>query len=390
MKLLRPLVYVTRDIERALGMEPVGDYFVISNDTAYGHEVQKRYPKNVYLIEGAQALDTYDLLCLPEVEKVVSDRRADVLVFQNTPRIERLAREKGWNLLNPSAELAKRVEEKISQVAWLGEDAALLPLHKITVAKDVKFEGEKFVLQWNHSHTGEGTHIIDSREALKAAVSQFPDRECRITRFVEGPVFTVNAVAGDTIVVGNPSYQITGLYPFSDLPFSTVGNDWVLPRFEEYAAVSEEVRRVAQRVAARLARDGWRGLFGIDAIYDEKAGKTFLLEINARQPASAAYESTLQGTDTIFEAHIASLSGFEAKAGPVVSGAQIVKRATNEAHKVDVAALREKGLVVIEYENSAHNKELFRIQSGTDIKEGIMKAHNRLNDLGEFIRSCIR
>ena len=207
--LKKPLVYVTRDIERALGMEPVGNYFIVSNKTPFGESVQKKHPDNVWLIDTTIAIDTYDLLLVPEVQDMITKYSADIVVFQNTPRIERLALEKGWNLINPKAELAKQVEEKISQVQWLQDDANLLPPHKITVLKDVQFEGKKFVLQFNHSHTGEGTYIIDDAKKLAELQTQFPDRECRVVDFISGPVFTVNAIVGDEIFVGNPSYQIT-------------------------------------------------------------------------------------------------------------------------------------------------------------------------------------
>ena len=32
------IVYVARDIERAMGMEPVGDYFIVTNTTPYAKE----------------------------------------------------------------------------------------------------------------------------------------------------------------------------------------------------------------------------------------------------------------------------------------------------------------------------------------------------------------
>ena len=61
LKIEKPIVYVSRDIERALGMEPENSYFVISNDSKYGREVQKKYPNNVWLIKDLDGIfDTYD------------------------------------------------------------------------------------------------------------------------------------------------------------------------------------------------------------------------------------------------------------------------------------------------------------------------------------------
>lgn len=391
LNLKKPLVYVTRDIERALGMEPAGSYFIVSNDSTYGRDIQKKYPDNVLLIKSKTLLDTYDLLLLPEVQKTIQDHRADIVVFQNTLRIERLAQEKGWYIINPSAELSKKIEEKISQVAWLGDDAILLPPHTITTTKSVSFTGKKLVLQYNHAHTGQGTYIIDKKENLEELQKMFPDRECRVTDFIDGPVFTVNTVVGKEIIVGNPSYQITGLLPFTDLLFSTIGNDWSLPLHKEYTKLRTDIVSITEAVAKKLKASGWKGLFGIDVIFDSKKQKTYLLEINARQPASTTFESQLQkeiekGAPTLFEQHIAALLGEQSETKVTqVKGSQIVKRITQVPHKVDVSALETKNLRVMRYENDIHNKELFRIQSTT----GIMENHNELNVLGEFIRSQI-
>jgi len=385
----KPITYITRDIERALGIEPKGDYFIISNDCKFGREIKERNPLNVFLIKKSGLLDTYDLLILPEVGEIISKLNASILVFQNTSRIERLVKEKVWNLLNPSADLAKQVEEKISQVKWLGENTKLLPPHKISKIKEVKFENKKIVLQFNHSHTGQGTFVIGKSEQLRELQQKFPDRDCRVTDFIDGPVFTVNVVvSGEKVLIGNPSYQITGLYPFTDLPFSTIGNDFALPNNPKYKNVYEKTKEIAEIIGKKLSSSLWKGLFGIDVIYDEKLGKTYLLEINARQPASAVFESLLQKTNTIFEAHISALINEKIKKEitNLTSGAQIVKRVTEKTFSIDTNLLREKNLNVIEYENTKHNKELFRIQSD----KGIMDKHNKLNDLGKFIESCIK
>ncbi|MEN9621716.1 MAG: ATP-grasp domain [Candidatus Parcubacteria bacterium] len=391
--LKKPLIYVTRDIERALGMVPTSNYFIVSNDTAYGREIKAQHPENVWLHENTLEsgdLDTYDLLLLPEVQKIIDTHDADVVVFQNTPRIERLAQQMHWNLLNPSAELGKKVEEKISQIAWLGTDANLLPPNRVALVKDVVFENKKFVLQFNHTHTGQGTYIITSSSDLEPLKAKFPERECRIVDFIEGPVYTVNAsVNRFAIIVGSPSYQITGLSPFTDLPFSTIGNDWSIISKED----RKEIARIAHVIGLRLKKDSWRGLFGVDVIKDAVSGKIYLLEINARQAASTVFESTLQKSArpkslTIFETHISALlkKWMPLSTTQINSGAQIVERVTNVPHRVNVSALKEKGFTVIEYKNVMHNKELFRIQSSL----GIMESHNTLNQSGKFIASCIQ
>src|SRR5665213_2049491 len=114
MELPKPIVYVTRDKERALGMEEDENYAIISNQ------------------KDAPLLDTYELLQTEKVEETMRERKgAAILVFQNTARIERLCAEKKWPLLNPFADLSKKIEEKISQYEWLGDLQKYLPPTKV-------------------------------------------------------------------------------------------------------------------------------------------------------------------------------------------------------------------------------------------------------------------
>jgi predicted ATP-grasp superfamily ATP-dependent carboligase len=350
MKLAKPIVYVTRDIERALGMEQDEKYIIVSNE------------------KGAPAIDTYDLLQSEKVGKLMEEKKdASILVFQNTPRIERFCMEKSWKLINPSAELSKRIEEKISQYEWLGDLKSYLPPTEVKKMSDIRFAGEPIVVQFNHAHTGQGTKIIFNEKDLVELSEKFPDRPARVSAFIDGPVFTLNAVvARNGIFPANVSYQITGLPDFTDNPFSTIGNDWKLPHEILSEKEMEKIVEIARAVGARMQSAGWLGLFGIDIILEEKSREIRLLEINARQPASTTCESILQkstGKDmTTFEAHVAALLGEKVSdIQKIFDGAQIVLREEKTA------------------------RELSRTRS----EKGIMESHGRLNAAGEKLRALI-
>lgn len=335
------VVYVTRDIERALGIpretparhQPAlqalaggPGYFIITNEAPF--------------VKEGERLDTHELLALPATAEFIQKlRKPKILVFKNTPQIERICEAKNWRLLNPSAALGNLVEEKISQVEWLGELARFLPPHQILLCKDIQFTGEPFVLQFNRAHTGLGTIHIKTEGDLERVKKQFPDRPARVTTFISGPVFTNNTVvAKDAILFGNISYQITGLSPFTNNPFATIGNDWGFAKRALSREQTERFHEIARAVGEKLRKDGWKGLFGIDVIVDERNGQLFLLEINARQPASTTYESQLQHEArsmkhearlTTFEAHLAALLGeplVNYSLIPIDDGAQIFLR----------------------------------------------------------------
>jgi ATP-grasp domain len=399
MILPHPIVYVTRDIERALGTNPSGNYFIITNKTPYAESKLKLFPQNIWLIESPSGalLDTYELLEQKEVIDALQKHATSVVVFQNTPRIEKLLKTHNIPLLNPSAVLSKKVEEKISQVEWLAEDAYLLPPHKISTLETIEIAREQlpFVLQFNHAHTGEGTYIIQTENDFTPLKDMFPKREARITQFVDGPVFTLNTVVGDSLSFGNISYQITGIESFTDIPFATIGNDWGVTHTLLTNTQKEKIYALAEKVGTRLKQDGWKGLFGIDVIENSLTGEIFLLEINARQPASTTLESILQSkqesdTETLFEKHILALMGtaIDKQETPrLIKGAQIVKRVSNRTKpntiQIHIETIPDCVFALIQYNNTEHNKDLIRIQSS----ENIISKHNVLSIVGEQIAS---
>ena len=419
-----PVVYVTRDVERAGGAPTsLKNYFIVTNYTPFGQRQQAARP-GIVLIKNQKLLDTRELLAHPAAARLLRRlRQPAVVVFKNTPAIERLCAQRGWKLLNPPAELAARVEEKITQVEWLGPLAAFLPPHQVLACRQVRFRGEPFILQFNRAHTGSGTVLVKNKGQLAVFQKQFPDRPVRVTKFISGPIFTNNNVVwGRRVLVGNINYQITGLRPFTERPFATIGNDWALPpkllskkQFAEYA-------KMARAVGRRLEQSGWKGLFGIDAVADDQTGRLYLLEINARQPASTSCESWLQtkeqgvptarsrwpsgfaiGTKTkeqkkleaknyctTFEAHLAALLDLpenQYELIPITNGAQIVqKRIKNIELRIKNTEFEKNGFTIVPYTNPEPESDWLRVQS----KTGIMKEHAVLNDTGKKIMESLK
>ncbi len=425
------IVYIARDIERALGIKPGihadYTYFIITNETQYAKEIQEKYPKYVFLIdqkstnedteEKADLANTYEILSNPETEEIISNiENPHMVVFKNSPRIEGFCAQKKWPLLNPPSAISELVENKISQVSWLADLEKYLPLHEILTVADIKTSKipRPFIVQWAHSHTGLGTILIPTGKAgdkiLTELEQKFPAREARVTEYIHGPMLTMNISVSPsagkttdvthTICIGNISYQITGTLPFTDNPFSTIGNDWSLPHSILSEANIEKCKEIAEAVGKKMKKTGWKGLFGIDCIYDDSNNTVYLIEINARQAASTTYESELQshfrehgiaGT-TMFEAHLAALSAtpsLHSQIQPIEinDGAQIIDRIKNLGSKIlpisdsALKKLRENGYTVIEYNNIKSGADNIRIQS----KRGIMEKHNQFNSRGKEI-----
>ncbi|MBU6427138.1 ATP-grasp domain-containing protein [Patescibacteria group bacterium] len=390
----KKIVYVTRDAERAQGVPESDDYKIISNDSSR---------------RDSRPLSTAELLQLDSTRKIIGNSGAAVLVFKNNSQIEDICNKNGWELLNPSAALAEKIENKITQVEWLG-DLALkyLPAHKIAPTKDLHMsdmcKSSKMVVQWAHGHTGDGTVSIGSAEELRAVQEKFTERPARAMTFVAGPSFTANVVAAkNKIMVGNVSYQITGMAPFTDNPFSTVGNDWGAAHTILADNEIAQIETIAREIGERMRADGWRGLFGVDAIKDEQSGRIFLIEINARQPASATFESQLQSLPrsdlsstsksdlSIFEAHLLALleQPIDQPLIKISDGGQIIQRVTKDTVEVPanaISAMESAGYKTTVYSNVKINSDLLRIRS----IHSFVESHGKLNKSGKEIAEIIK
>lgn len=385
------VTFVSRDYERATGLpSSTPGFFIISNSTPSGKE-----EKNALFIDEGESLDTLSLLKHPLAHSFIETHGKQILVFKNTSFIENICNEHGWHLLNPSASLARIVEEKISQVEWLGALSHYLPEHSVDILENIFWKNESFILQFNRTHTGLGTHLISSEAQLQELQKQFPKRPCKTVRFIQGPAFTTNVVvAKDIVLTGTISYQITGLQPFTDNPFATIGNDWTLPHKILSPVQKEKIFQIAKDIGEKLRIEGWRGLFGIDVMVDTKTKEVYLIEINARQPASTSFESQLQETNrkkeneiTSFEAHLLALleqNLSECKIIELKNGAQIVERIKEDKkpspRKIDISDIR-----LLEYKNNEIGSDLRRFQT----THSLMQEHNDLNELGNHIATLL-
>ncbi len=396
-----PLVYIARDIERALGVKqlPPG-YHIITNATRFAKTQAALYPNNIHLIDEATILDTHELLQHNNTAPYIASHNIQqVLVFKQTAMIEAICQRMGLRLLNPAATLAKTVEEKISQVTWLAELATWLPPHTIDIAKNIAWNGEAFILQFNRAHTGSGTMLIRSAEELQKIQTIFPNRPVRVSAFINGYTITNNTIVTDTdIVIGNISQQITGLAPFTNEAFVTIGNDFALPQTTLNYTQRSLYTELANLIGKKLQQQGWRGAFGIDAMIDNSSGQLYLLEINARQPASVTFESWLQLSKraknsealTTFEAHLCALLNIDITGKtlvPLCDGAQIILRhqgqTTSSIDRIEQAINHE--YTVIRYDNTEPNSDVLRIQS----EKGFLASPTTLTPQGNHLVETI-
>lgn len=211
-----------------------------------------------------------------------------------------------------------------------------------------------------------------------------------------------NIVCANTVITGNISYQITGLAPFTDSPFVTIGNDWALGKQWLSGPMFKEYDRMVAEIGTKLSSEGWRGLFGVDVMLNAKEEKLYLIEINARQPASTTYESQLQTMAqpdqeffyTMFDGHLRALQDNELDPMEMIEiedGAQIILRnqsnpdLSDEKLEPAIKTLQKLGFNCILYPNIEPGSDRLRIQSATSM----FNAPGKFNEVGKAIVDCL-
>ncbi|MBU0975454.1 MAG: ATP-grasp domain-containing protein [Patescibacteria group bacterium] len=307
----KPIFFVTNDAERALGLEKhINNYHIICNDDNDIIDYLQKNKISVFSLE--KALDRQNiimrnsnrLLWQNEVQSFIksnaNQNQGYFMFFKIAPNLERSAQKMNFGLLNTSSELNRKFELKLPQYEILKTLDIRIPKTVVNELRDtdysqlVKELDENFIVQFNRGHTGGGTIEIDSKAQLDELKELFPNRSVRISKKIIGPAYTVNAcVTKHGICWGGLSFQITGVEECTSKKAGTVGNDW---EFIEKLSreVLSDISKFIENIGMAMKNSGFKGLFGLDFVLDNQTDKVYVIEINARQPASIPMHSKLQ------------------------------------------------------------------------------------------------
>jgi len=323
-----PLFYITNDPERALGLENLLDNFhIVCMDDSKFVELLIRGGNSIFSYEHENKelnqifRNSVKLLEETSVRDFINSKTQGKKYFQTfkiSSSFEAIAKSYQAEILNTSAELNMRFENKISQYNELSKAGVKFPETLVGSLKDFTYEilskqlGPKFVIQFNRGHTGSGTHFIQSEAEYTALSVEFPARIARIGKFVTGIPYTLNAcITKNGIFIGGLNYQITGVENIAQTKAATVGNDFSY-REQINQVVLDKIIEQTNLIGMTMSNAGFRGLFGVDLIVSE--GEIFIIEVNARQPASIPFYTKLQiklGQIPLSLLHLAEFLGIE-------------------------------------------------------------------------------
>jgi len=305
-----PIFYICNDPERALGLElVVEDFHIVCIDNSPFIRTARKAGVKIFSLaeinENPNPIyrSSAKLLENTKVQEYINKNTPkgeipNIVVFKVSLKIEKICREKGYKLLNTTSALNKKFELKISQYNNLNNLISFFPktiistLGKVTYSELKRKLGENFVIQYNRGHTGKSTIFIENEKQYIKERKKFPNRLARIAKHIEGDMYTMNmCVTRFGMVYGGLSYQITGVKELTSKKGGTVGNDWLYPRNLRSNAYNQ-IQDILNKLQDTLYNSGYKGMVGIDLAITKRQ-RVYLIEVNARQPASTSIHTKL-------------------------------------------------------------------------------------------------
>lgn len=141
------------------------------------------------------------------------------------------------------------------------------------------------VVQTLHDSAGKGTSFVKSgREAAQFMKDLPPDTSCMVSQFVDGiDIACTGCVMPDRVFASPARTMLVGDPALTSRKGQFCGNDWTV---QLPASVHQRMQQYVEMMGEQLRKRGYRGLFGLDAMWDKKADKIYCLEINPRVDGS--------------------------------------------------------------------------------------------------------
>ncbi len=314
----RTLFYVSNEIEHGLGLETFVKRYV--QVALYEHDFadykrKKGYeviiPKNNQVSEMRSSADLLDWV-LHKNQIAVPQTEDMVMTFKISRKFEKIAQETGLILLNTSSELNERFERKVSQSRMFREYGISTPKTKLGSLEEFRYEelkklfGSKLTIQFDRGHTGTSTFFIENQSEYENLQAIFRNRKVRICEYLSGDTFSCNAcVSKQGVIIGGLYKQITGIKELTDRPGATVGGTF---RHGLNKKALNELRSQIKLLSSMLVASGYLGLFGFDFIVENEKNEVKIIEINARQQMTVAFNSRLNVMNGIMPLNIAHLA----------------------------------------------------------------------------------
>jgi len=240
---------------------------------------------------------TYDHLIWKVMASGYLSKMEETPIFmasKNSTNLTEACKEFGVLELMPDYKLFKDLQYKNRLYLYgVDEEHGQIPniqkkIKDTTYEEIVQILGENFVVQysfdisgWNTSG-GRDVYFVHNKGDFLEAQKDARDIEAKISKFIEGPSFSIIAVAMERGTFVSDFYmQIIGAPELGATNTMYGGVDFT--KFAEYKdRIEPQLKKIVKNIGAKIYGKNFKGSFGIDFIYNIKDSKVYVSEINPR------------------------------------------------------------------------------------------------------------
>lgn len=258
--------------------------------------------------EGASPEDSVDsafLLRNLRVQQYINRSRGRIhlFVYQSTEEIEEICREFGWNIIGNPTRIRRELGDKGKFREILQElDLPLIPGEQISRDELIRRGYGSLSLRFGRDMVfqlpditkggGRGTFFIRSEKDYlnfltcisKGSYRGYQINTVNVVKLIEGFPASVAACATRYgALISSIQTQVMDIPEVLEVHRGNgffCGHDWTYRSYS--ASYHERVMRIVQKLSGYMWDKGYRGIFGIDLVVDEKADEVYPVECNAR------------------------------------------------------------------------------------------------------------
>lgn len=226
------------------------------------------------------------------LSRVLPDRmNVSALFFFMNRNIDELLRAAKIQMSLAPFQLQESMGDKLN-LPFICQDLGL-PCNSSVVFKDIEtnletaFEkckerlGVPFVLQGSQGVSGEDTFLIGSVDDFFEK-AQGLQGAFKATKYLKTniPISVHLTVLEKQILTRGPFLQLVGFSELTSRSFAFAGNDTNQSLFS--ASLVKAVRDMSKKIAEYARSKGYRGIFGVDFLWDKETGIVYVQELNTR------------------------------------------------------------------------------------------------------------
>lgn len=226
------------------------------------------------------------------LDKVIQDKKhSKALFFYMNSNMDELLKSAGISMVLPSYEVQEKLGNKLSLSRIC--DSLNITSNKSLVFKKIpkninetflrcqNILGQPFVIQGSLGASGGDTFLVNTETEFKKAIEKI-DGEFKTSRYIQNniPLSVHVCILEDQIIIHGPYLQLMGLPELSSNPFQFGGNDTNQSLLDQ--SFSEQVRNTTLKISEYVKAEGFRGIFGIDYLWDQDIDTVYPQELNTR------------------------------------------------------------------------------------------------------------